>query len=36
MQHAHNPVGWYPGGEEAFAKAQSENKPIHLSFGYST
>ncbi len=36
MQHAHNPVDWYPWGEEAFAKAQSEDKPIFLSVGYST
>ncbi|MBT2287599.1 thioredoxin domain-containing protein [Paenibacillus albidus] len=36
LQHAHNPVDWYPWGEEAFAKAQSESKPIFLSVGYST
>ncbi len=36
LQHAHNPVDWYPWGEEAFHKAQSENKPIFLSIGYST
>src|SRR5437867_284246 len=36
LQHAHNPVDWYPWGEEAFAKARSENKPIFLSSGYST
>ena len=36
LQHAHNPVDWYPWGEEAFAKAQKENKPIFLSVGYST
>src|SRR5438876_5934646 len=36
LQHAHNPVDWYPWGEEAFAKARSENKPIFLSIGYST
>jgi uncharacterized protein YyaL (SSP411 family) len=35
LQHAHNPVDWYPWGEEAFAKAKSENKPILLSIGYS-
>ena len=35
-QHAHNPVDWYPWGEEAFAKAAAENKPIFLSIGYST
>ncbi len=36
QQHAHNPVDWYPWGEEAFAKARRENKPIFLSVGYST
>src|SRR5438477_417679 len=36
LQHAHNPVDWYPCGEEAFAKARRENKPIFLSIGYST
>ncbi len=36
LQHAHNPVDWYPWGEEAFAKARGENKPIFLSVGYST
>jgi uncharacterized protein len=36
LQHAHNPVDWYPWGEEAFAKAREENKPIFLSVGYST
>ena len=36
QQHAHNPVDWYPWGEEAFAKARKENKPIFLSVGYST
>jgi uncharacterized protein YyaL (SSP411 family) len=36
LQHAHNPVDWYPWGEEAFAKARTENKPIFLSVGYST
>jgi uncharacterized protein YyaL (SSP411 family) len=36
LQHAHNPVDWYPWGEEAFAKAKKENKPIFLSIGYST
>jgi uncharacterized protein YyaL (SSP411 family) len=35
IQHAHNPVNWYPWGEEALAKARSENKPILLSIGYS-
>ena len=36
LQHAHNPVEWYPWGDEAFAKAQQEQKPIFLSIGYST
>jgi uncharacterized protein len=36
LQHAHNPVEWYSWGEEAFAKARRENKPIFLSVGYST
>jgi len=36
LQHAHNPVDWYPWGEEAFAKAKREDKPIFLSIGYST
>jgi uncharacterized protein YyaL (SSP411 family) len=36
LQHARNPVDWYPWGEEAFAKARQENKPILLSIGYST
>ncbi len=36
LQHAHNPVDWYPWGEEAFEKARSEHKPIFLSVGYST
>ncbi|MEO1163885.1 MAG: thioredoxin domain-containing protein, partial [Chloroflexota bacterium] len=35
LQHADNPVDWYPWGEEAFAKAQTEDKPILLSVGYS-
>lgn len=35
-QHAHNPVNWYPWGEEAFEKARSEGKPVFLSIGYST
>ena len=34
-QHAHNPVDWYPWGEEALARARAENKPILLSVGYS-
>jgi uncharacterized protein YyaL (SSP411 family) len=36
LQHAHNPVEWYPWGEEAFRKARQEDKPIFLSIGYST
>ena len=36
QQHAHNPVNWYPWGEEAFGKAKKENKLIFLSIGYST
>ena len=36
LQHQHNPVDWYPWGEEAFARARAENKPILLSIGYST
>lgn len=35
-QHAYNPVDWYPWGEEAFRRAQTEDKPIFLSIGYST
>ncbi|MEW6683111.1 MAG: thioredoxin domain-containing protein [Nitrospirota bacterium] len=35
LQHAHNPVDWYPWGEEAFAKARAEHKPVLLSIGYS-
>src|SRR5205085_2015641 len=35
QKHAHNPVEWYPWGEEAFARARIENKPIHLSVGYT-
>ena len=35
LQHARNPVDWYPWGEEAFAKARAENKPVLLSIGYS-
>jgi uncharacterized protein YyaL (SSP411 family) len=35
LQHAHNPVDWYPWGEEAFARARAEDKPILLSIGYS-
>ena len=36
LQHAYNPVNWYPWGEEAFEKAKNENKPVFLSIGYST
>lgn len=36
LQHAANPVDWHPWGQEAFAKAQREDKPIFLSIGYST
>jgi uncharacterized protein YyaL (SSP411 family) len=35
LQHAHNPVDWYPWGEEALARARAEDKPILLSVGYS-
>ncbi len=35
-QHAHNPVDWYPWGEEAISRAQRENKPIFLSIGYAS
>jgi uncharacterized protein len=35
LQHAHNPVDWYPWGEEAFAKARAEDMPVFLSIGYS-
>ena len=35
LQHAHNPVDWYPWGEEALARAKQEQKPILLSIGYS-
>ena len=35
LQHAHNPVDWYAWGEEAFARARQEDKPILLSIGYS-
>jgi uncharacterized protein len=35
QQHKHNPVDWYPWGEEAFARARSEGKPIFLSVGYA-
>ncbi|MBP3361611.1 MAG: thioredoxin domain-containing protein [Clostridia bacterium] len=36
LQHAENPVNWYPWCEEAFEKAREENKPVFLSIGYST
>jgi uncharacterized protein YyaL (SSP411 family) len=36
LQHAQNPVDWYPWGEEAFARAKAENKPILVSIGYSS
>src|SRR3712207_4446926 len=35
LQHADNPVEWYPWGDEAFARAREEDKPILLSIGYS-
>jgi uncharacterized protein YyaL (SSP411 family) len=35
LQHAHNPVDWYPWGDEAFARARAEDRPILLSVGYS-
>ncbi|HEV7699701.1 MAG TPA: thioredoxin domain-containing protein [Pyrinomonadaceae bacterium] len=35
LQHAHNPVDWYPWGEEAFEKARDEDKPVLVSIGYS-
>ena len=35
LQHAHNPVDWYPWGEEALNRARTENKPIFLSIGYA-
>ena len=36
LQHAYNPVNWYPWGMEAFEVSKKENKPIFLSIGYST
>ncbi|NMA24356.1 MAG: thioredoxin domain-containing protein, partial [Clostridiales bacterium] len=36
LQHAYNPVDWYPWGDEAFEKAKREDKPVFLSIGYST
>lgn len=35
LQHAYNPVDWYPWGEEAFERAEAENKPLLVSIGYS-
>src|SRR3982751_5479179 len=35
LQHAHNPVNWYPWGDEALAAAKQENKPILVSIGYA-
>ena len=35
LQHAHNPVNWYPWGDEALKKAKDENKPILVSIGYA-
>jgi uncharacterized protein YyaL (SSP411 family) len=35
LQHAHNPVDWYPWSEEALEKAKAQDKPIFLSIGYS-
>jgi uncharacterized protein YyaL (SSP411 family) len=36
LKHAHNPVNWYPWGDEAFERARKEQKPVFLSIGYST
>ena len=36
LQHAHNPVDWYPWGDEAFERARRENKPVLVSIGYSS
>src|SRR6266849_6013093 len=36
LQHAHNPVDWYPWGPEAFAKAKNEGKLVFMSIGYSS
>jgi uncharacterized protein YyaL (SSP411 family) len=36
LQHAENPVNWLPWGDEAFARAKKEDKPVFLSIGYST
>ena len=35
LQHAHNPVDWYPWGTEAFERARKENKPVLVSIGYA-
>src|SRR6266702_2101772 len=35
LQHAHNPVDWYPWGDEAFERARADDKPVLLSVGYS-
>lgn len=35
LQHAHNPVNWFPWSDEAFEQARQQNKPIFLSIGYS-
>ncbi|NLL86865.1 MAG: DUF255 domain-containing protein [Syntrophomonadaceae bacterium] len=35
LQHAYNPVKWYPWSQEAFDKARQEDKPVFLSIGYS-
>ena len=36
LQHAHNPVNWFPWGDEALARARADDRPIFLSIGYST
>ncbi len=36
LQHAHNPVDWFPWGDEAFALAKKTNKPLLVSIGYAT
>ena len=36
LQHAYNPVDWYPWGDKAFTKAKQEDKPVFISVGYST
>jgi uncharacterized protein YyaL (SSP411 family) len=35
LQHAYNPVNWFPWSDEAFRKAKEEDKPVFLSIGYS-